>query len=567
MKNKKMVLWIALIVMAIIPVYAQQYNAESDFQIEKDQNVKGGVIITKYIGSKKEVRIPPSIQNSPVTGIGDKSFCFNKNITSVIIPNSVTKILDGNDYENTGAFKACGLTSIIIPDSVTSLGDYAFSGCISLTSVTIGNGVKRIGNEAFFGCTKLTNVTIGNGVTSIEDGAFGFCTSLNSITIPDSVTSIGDGAFDTDRDGLTSVTFQGTIVSGNFGGKDNWSQQPFPGDLREKYLVGGRGTYTRASNGKTWTKQSGTAGNTTQSTTAQQYNAESDFRIDWDKNAKDSVIITKYVGTKKEVNIPPSIQNYTVTGIGTDAFNRNDNITRVTVPNGVTSIGLGAFEYCRLLTSVTIGNGVTSIEKWAFRGCEKLTSVTIPNGVVSIGVGAFRGCGSLTSIVIPDSVTNIKGDSNNTTGGGAFEDCTGLTSVTIGNSVTSIGENTFRYCKSLTKVTIPDSVTTIGGAAFEYCSSLTSVTIGNGVTSIGGNAFKNCKSLTSITIPNSVIKIGDMAFTSCNNLTNVTFQGKVTQLGEYSFSMEGDLRQVYLASGGGSGTYIRFAGGKSWRKQ
>jgi len=92
MKNKKMVLWIALIVMAIIPVYAQQYDSEKDFQIDWDKNVKDGVIITKYIGAKKEVRIPPSIQNNPVTGIGRAAFAHNKNITRVIIPDRVTNI-------------------------------------------------------------------------------------------------------------------------------------------------------------------------------------------------------------------------------------------------------------------------------------------------------------------------------------------------------------------------------------------------------------------------------------------------------------------------------------------
>jgi len=53
MKNKKMVFWIALIVMAIIPVYAQQYNSESDFQIDWDKKVKGGVVIARYIGTNK----------------------------------------------------------------------------------------------------------------------------------------------------------------------------------------------------------------------------------------------------------------------------------------------------------------------------------------------------------------------------------------------------------------------------------------------------------------------------------------------------------------------------------
>jgi len=63
------------------------------------------------------------------------------------------------------------------------------------------------------------------------------------------------------------------------------------------------------------------------------YNSESDFQIDWDKNVKDGVIITKYIGTKNEVNIPPSIQNNPVTGIGREAFRYNKNITRVTIPN------------------------------------------------------------------------------------------------------------------------------------------------------------------------------------------------------------------------------------------
>jgi len=86
MKNKKMFLWIALIVMAIIPVWAQQYDSEKDFQIDWDTKVEGGLIIKKYIGTKKEVSIPPSIQNKPVTGISG-AFKDNKNITKVTIPN------------------------------------------------------------------------------------------------------------------------------------------------------------------------------------------------------------------------------------------------------------------------------------------------------------------------------------------------------------------------------------------------------------------------------------------------------------------------------------------------
>jgi len=35
----------------------------------------------------------------------------------------------------------------------------------------------------------------------------------------------------------------------------NFSDRAFQGDLRDKYLARGIGTYTRASGGYTWTKQ------------------------------------------------------------------------------------------------------------------------------------------------------------------------------------------------------------------------------------------------------------------------------------------------------------------------
>jgi len=38
MKNKKTVLWIALLVTAIIPAFFQQYNVESDFKVERNEN-------------------------------------------------------------------------------------------------------------------------------------------------------------------------------------------------------------------------------------------------------------------------------------------------------------------------------------------------------------------------------------------------------------------------------------------------------------------------------------------------------------------------------------------------
>jgi hypothetical protein len=203
MKKRNLIFSFAVIVMAIgtACAQAQRYDPESDFRARPVDGGKGAEI-TGYVGTKFEVRIPPRIQNLPVTSIGEEAFEDKENIISVTIPNSVT-----------------------------SIGDYAFSGCTSLASVTIPNSVTGIGDYAFRRCLGLTSVTIPNSVTSIGDYAFISCTRL------------------------TSVTFMGTIPSSNFG-----TYRTFSGDLRDKYYAGNRdngtpGTYTTNNQGSTWTKR------------------------------------------------------------------------------------------------------------------------------------------------------------------------------------------------------------------------------------------------------------------------------------------------------------------------
>jgi len=286
-------------------------NNISDINKDYDYTeTNGKITITRYKGAGGNVTIPSNIGGKPVIGFGN-AFAGNKNITGVIIPDSVTSIGQqafnnctnltsvnlGNSVTNIGdmVFYNCtSLISVIIPDSVTNIGDAAFSrtgltsvnipnsvtsigssfkDCTSLVNVTIGNGV--IGKSAFESCTSLTSVTIGNRVTSIEWLAFSGCTGLTGITIPNSVTSlngftgctgltsviipssvtsIGNGAFARCIN-LTSVTFQGTIPSSGFAQINiNVNSEPFMGDLRNKFYVtdsanGTPGTYTRSGSG------------------------------------------------------------------------------------------------------------------------------------------------------------------------------------------------------------------------------------------------------------------------------------------------------------------------------
>ncbi len=109
----------------------------------------------------------------------------NKDLKSVVIPNSVTTI-------ESSAFENNQLTSVTIPNSVTTIGSHAFI-YNQLTSVTIPDSVTTIGAWAFSD-NQLTSVTIGSGIQYINQAAFYNDSysnpNLSSITINRSCSDI-----------------------------------------------------------------------------------------------------------------------------------------------------------------------------------------------------------------------------------------------------------------------------------------------------------------------------------------------------------------------------------------
>jgi hypothetical protein len=89
----------------------------------------------------------------------------------------------------------------------------------------------------------------GSAMTTIPSYFLQSCNTLAGLTIPNSVTKIENYAF-YGCDSLTAVIFESVITTGNFG-----STGTFPGDLRTKYLIGGKGTYTRTNGSNSWSKE------------------------------------------------------------------------------------------------------------------------------------------------------------------------------------------------------------------------------------------------------------------------------------------------------------------------
>ena len=189
--------------------------------------------VSEYLGGDAVVIIPPSVEGLPLMSIGKSAFEYNKTITTVIMPDSLTNIgnysfrgcttlvsvnfPDGLVAVGNYAFVSTGLTDLIFPDSLTVLGkycfaetkitkltmpryiaktnDYMFCGCPNLVEFELPECMTKIANRMFYNCDALTVVTVPDFVTEIDDYAFSGCDSLTDIYIPATVTTLGEGVF------------------------------------------------------------------------------------------------------------------------------------------------------------------------------------------------------------------------------------------------------------------------------------------------------------------------------------------------------------------------------------
>ena len=388
---KKLTKWLALAV-ALLMVALMMVACDTPKEPEKTPseglfyrlNADGESYSVEGIGecTDTDIVIPSTYEGKPVTSIDDYAFDRCNSLTSITIPDSVTRIGDsafiaysslisitvdsenpvyhsaGNcliETETKTLIMGCNNSMIPTDGSVTSIGSSAFFGCDALTSITIPDSVTRIGNWAFLGCSALTSVTIPDSVTYIGDRAFESCSSLEDIVIPDGVTRIGYNAFA----GCTNLA--ANLVIPHSVAHIGWGAFDGCGSLASITVDSENPVYHSAENCLIETE-----------------------RKTLIKGCNNSVIPTD---------------------------------------GSVTSIGDSAFELCNSLTSITIPDSVTSIGDSAFFGCSSLTNITIPDSVTRIGGDAFAYCTNFSSVTIPKGVTHI-GDS-------AFRDCSGLASITV----------------------------------------------------------------------------------------------------------------------------------------
>ena len=244
-----------------------------------------------------------------------------------------------------------------------------------------------------------------------------------------------------------------------------------------------------------------------------------------------------------------------ITSIGTNAFMNLMFLPEVTIPASVKTIHKRAFENCRSLASVTFApkSQLQTIDHWAFYECINLKALEIPEGVTTIGNGAFYGCAYLDSIVLPASMMSIADN--------GFAQCTKLSAMTV-HAITppAVDSKTFESVNRAIPVYVPFGTGAIYratpiwqefniremGAESNDNKIFYTSSDGNIITpktqisswhtfgaSIISNVYEN--GIGTITFDGTVTSIGQSAFRGCSSLTSITIPNSVKVIDNLAF--------------------------------
>ena len=250
----------------------------------------------------------------------------------------------------TGVFAGTRITAVEMTyNSTCGIPASAFAELATINEVNLYSAY--IGESAFASCTGLEKVHISN-VESIEKCAFEGCTAMTSLYVEmltERWPEDGQGEAEQVRASIGIRAFAGCSKIAEFyiSGCDECAEDAFTGvTIPDEYALS---TVINEVDGNTYVNR-----------------------------------LSMFNPNATVVNIPERVlisDGYDTTscyGIADRAFTGNNNLTQVTIADGVSSIGEEAFGSCDNLSVVVIPNSVTEIKARAFAGCTSLAAVYVP---------------------------------------------------------------------------------------------------------------------------------------------------------------------------------------------
>lgn len=448
-----------------------------------------GVRIDRYTGSDVSVTVPETILGLPVVEIGSNAFDGCGDITSLTLPDTITRI-------NDSAFFLCeSLMDIELPIGLKYIGDAAFGDCYALETIVLPSGLTQVGANLFFQCTSLQNVTIPDSLTEMGLGMFSACYVLESVKLPAGMTRIPDDLF---------------------WGCDNLREVEIPAGIESigKYaFVNTALTSLTLPEGLEYIDEYAFLGCKLSSLTLP-------------STVKELAAYAFQGSSLTEIDLNEGLER-----IGYQAF-YGTPLSCAEIPSTVTQVGDGCFQACPNLETVAVAKGNASytvrdnilysadMTTLMFSPVANSGAVNVPASVRIIAEGAFHNNTLVTSITFAGPLSSL--------GKECFTGCSALTELAIPQGVTELPFGCMWACSSLEKVTLPDSLVTIGDWAFMECRALTGIDLPDSVTSIEKDAF-HCP-LTSFRMPEAMTSLPDN--TLSNTQVNALYvHPKVTYIG------------------------------------
>ena len=156
------------------------FQSNDEYIIGTSNSKKGGGLVNGPLSAPKQLIVPSYVNGKKITKIGDNAFYYCNNTVS-----------------------------IEIEQGIKVLGTYSFCRCKNLESVLIPRSVTRILSAAFEDNYKLSNVTIlqNSELTELQTYTFNECTKLSFFVIPAGVTIFGTAIFSDITVSLTIITY------------------------------------------------------------------------------------------------------------------------------------------------------------------------------------------------------------------------------------------------------------------------------------------------------------------------------------------------------------------------
>lgn len=522
--------------------YAEKYAIDYGFYYELIEDTSaweyretddGCIIITKYNGRSKNVRIPSYIDSKPVVAVGDGNTVFtNISLMRIYVPATVTKL--GARF----AMGAALLRTINCEDAgaIDFVGAQAFDGTEFASQGSVDNDVCMLGS-ILIKHWGTGHVWMPEGIRLIADGAFG--EGVTHISLSEGVEELSDGMLENVK-ALEWIYVPSTVT--------RMSDKVFADHKNVTIECDATSAIVE------YAKKNGIA-------------CDAKFYWEYEINkANGTVTLKKYTGKQRKVTIPSTVEGYKVTAVQSI---RNSTIRELIIPSSVDTIG-DMFAYM-LEELVTVRfeneNNIRSVGAQAFKGTKYETDNADEYGVLVIGniAAGFVGSGEAVIGNNVEILSDMLFYGSNTTG------------VRLSETCKRIGDRVFGSCPELRYVYIPDNVESIGqyiidgsdncvikchGASFaeEYSKQYSCVyeiveyddwlydikdnkvhlnayigkseyvmipeaIHGMPVVEIGKECFTGMK-VTSIYVPASVSKIGESAFKGVSQLATIVFENE-----------------------------------------